>query len=89
MLLCCALIAGCGSGSRTDDTQASASASTADILVQHCSACHAPPSPKLHSKDEWPRVVARMERHRLDGRLPALSTQEQDEVVAYLQAHAK
>lgn len=90
LLLFCLLLAGCGSSSRTDDADVDATPNPpAAILVKHCSTCHAPPSPKLHSKEEWPNVVGRMEMHRLDARMPALSKSEQNDVISYLQAHAK
>jgi hypothetical protein len=90
LLLCCLLLAGCGSGSRTEDAEVdTTSTPPAAILVKHCSTCHAPPSPRLHTKEEWPNVVARMEMHRLDARMPALTKSEQDDVLSYLQAHAK
>lgn len=90
LLLCCALLAGCGSGSRSGDADADVPAEPVSaLLVRHCSVCHAPPSPRLHAKSEWPNVIARMDMHRVEARMPALSRDEHDEVLAYLQAHAK
>jgi mono/diheme cytochrome c family protein len=91
-LLACILLAGCsGSGSGTADHTSKSTATVQQhtgVLGQHCSACHAPPSPKLHSKSEWPSVVARMDMHRMDARMPALTDQERQDVLDYLESHA-
>jgi mono/diheme cytochrome c family protein len=86
----CILLAGCsgggsGTGGHTADT---AAVQHSGVLGQHCSACHAPPSPKLHSKSEWPSVVARMDMHRMEARMPALTDQQRKQVLAYLESHA-
>jgi len=58
-------------------------------MVQHCSACHAPPSAKLHSSEEWTAVINRMDLHRLEARMPSLTDSDRAAVLAYLQSHAK
>ncbi len=89
-LVCCALLAGC-SGSGTSEQPAH----VADVQIHHgvlgkyCSECHAPPAPRLHSKAEWPSVVSRMDMHRMEARLPALTKSEHEQVLAYLQSHAE
>lgn len=65
-------------------------------FVQACSQCHVAPDPQRHSRDEWPQVVARMERNmewmnrvvgsKTDPREPQYRS---DEIVAYLQRYAK
>jgi Dihaem cytochrome c len=90
-LLGCILIAGCGGGGSGTTGQASNTAvvqSRNSVLGKYCSACHAPPSPDLHSKSEWPGVVDRMNMHRVEARMSALTDHERQEVLAYLQSHA-
>ena len=60
----------------------------AQVLVEYCSGCHAPPGPASRTAGEWPGVVHRMqEQRRMRGFSPM--TKEQIEVlVAYLQRHA-
>ena len=90
-LLYCILLAGCsggGSGSAGHAPDTAAVQPPAGVLGQHCSQCHAAPSPDLHSKSEWPSVVARMEMHRVEARMPALTDHERQDVLAYLQSHA-
>ena len=88
--VCCALLAGC-SGCGTSEQPAH----VADVQGHHgvlgkcCSVCHAPPSPRLHSKAEWPSVISRMDLHRVEARLPALTDSERQQVLAYLQSHAE
>ena len=90
-LLYCLLLAGCGSNGGTADHHAADAASVQSrngVLGKYCSSCHAPPSPKLHSKSEWPGVVARMNLHRVEARMTALTDPERQQVLAYLQSHA-
>jgi len=54
-----------------------------------CAQCHAPPSPRLHKRDEWPLVVRRMQHHRLDARMPPVPDDARKSVVAWLQKHAR
>ena len=87
-LIYCALLAGC-SGSGTPEKSAHvATVQQHGVLGQYCSECHAPPSPRLHSKSEWPSVLSRMDLHRVEARLPALTPSQRKAVLAYLQSHA-
>ena len=54
-----------------------------------CAQCHALPDPQQHSDDEWPGVVARMQRNmRAMGKtLPDASTF--DQILGFLQRHAR
>ncbi len=56
-------------------------------LQAYCSQCHAPPSPKLHSSDEWPAVVRRMEHHRMDARMAPIPDAGRKALLAWLQSH--
>lgn len=64
--------------------------------TQACAQCHIAPDPKRHRSAEWPRVVARMEQHmtwmnRVVGSRanPAEPQYRSEEIVAYLQRHAR
>lgn len=89
-LICCALLAGC-SGSGTPEKAASVADAPSHhgVLGKYCSECHVPPAPTMHSRDEWPSVVSRMDMHRMEARLPALTADEHKAVLAYLQSHAE
>jgi cytochrome c5 len=54
-----------------------------------CSQCHAPPNPKTHTANEWPRVVLRMKSHiiRIGKKMPDQDTLFQ--IIDFLQKHAK
>jgi hypothetical protein len=62
------------------DAKASASA----VASEYCAACHALPQPTLHSADEWPLVLRRMEGYmQAQGRrLP--SREDERKILAYL-----
>lgn len=57
-------------------------------FAQQCSACHSPPRPAVHTAAEWVRVVRRMQSHRIQRGLGAMSKEEMQAVLAYLQTHA-
>jgi len=64
----------------------------AKLLLQYCTQCHELPSPGLHTADDWPVVVARMQQRILqlakkELRLNGLSTMDEKTLLAYLQEH--
>ena len=70
----------------------------ARLLRQYCAQCHNLPGPGLHTADEWPPVVERMDRRMgmmgrhgmmTMGRVEAPSRQENVVILDYLQAHAQ
>jgi len=63
-------------------------ASPQPVLARYCSHCHAPPSPRLHRAGDWARIVARMDRHRLDAGLRPLAPSARREILHYLRKHA-
>jgi hypothetical protein len=88
----CGLLAACGgggSGASSNSGPASVAEAPPPILLQHCSACHAPPSAKEHNSEEWPSVIERMNLHRLEARMPSLDGKDKQAVLAYLQSNAK
>ena len=56
---------------------------------QTCSLCHALPDPGLHTSDEWPDVVARMQKNMDIMGKPGINDQERDEIVGYLRMNAQ
>jgi hypothetical protein len=89
-LICCALLAGCSGSGTSNPTEHVADAQKHHgVLGKYCSECHAPPAPRLHAKAEWPSVVSRMDMHRMEARLPALTASQHQEVLTYLQSHAE
>jgi len=76
-----------------------ATSNGAKLLGQYCNQCHELPGPGMHSAEEWPRVVDRMNQrmHMMSGRsmmrmmpdIKAPSDSELKTLVAYLQKHAQ
>lgn len=56
-----------------------------DAFSQVCSQCHALPDPRMHSREDWPTVYARMERNMERMKVgPPTRTQTSD-ILLYLQ----
>jgi len=58
-------------------------------FARQCSSCHRPPMPDVHMAKEWEGVVVRMQQHKEQRGLVAMSYAEQQQVLSYLQTHAK
>jgi len=58
-------------------------------FTRQCSSCHRPPMPDVHLARDWQAVVARMQQHKEQRGLVAMSDIEQQQVLTYLQTHAK
>jgi len=58
-------------------------------FTRQCSSCHRPPMPDVHTAREWEGVVVRMQQHKEQRGLLVMSDVEQQQVLTYLQAHAK
>lgn len=89
-LLCLTLVA-CDNNTPNSSAHMTLMKSTANAgpLYPYCAQCHAPPSPRLHKADVWTAVVLRMERHRLDARMPAIPDAVREKLLAWLQQHAQ
>ena len=65
----------------------------AKVLMKNCTQCHGLPAPGLHTSQEWPAVVKRMERHMewskkwMQINIP--SDNELTELLNYLQENAQ
>jgi len=58
------------------------------VYRQNCSGCHVPPLPDAHPAVEWPGVLARMQQHRMESRMLAITAQDLRTIRDYLVAHA-
>ncbi len=58
-------------------------------FTRQCSSCHRPPMPDVHIAKDWQAVVARMQQHKEQRGLVVMSDAEQQQILSYLQAHAK
>jgi len=61
----------------------------AQLYKHYCSQCHALPSPRAHTAQEWPSVVARMKQTMTtQGKMPP-DNEQLEEILGYLQRYAK
>jgi len=59
------------------------------LFKETCSQCHTLPDPKLHTANEWPTVVERMQKNMQTMRRKVFTDQEKEELIAYLRDHAR
>jgi cytochrome c5 len=59
-----------------------------DSFSQICSRCHALPDPKVHSREDWPTVFARMERNMERMKVPPPTREQTSDILLYLQTVA-
>lgn len=59
------------------------------LFLRVCSSCHAAPDPRLHTPDQWPRVVSRMKRYMSSSGVPLPDAKTIHEIESYLEEHAK
>jgi cytochrome c5 len=59
-----------------------------EAFLSSCSRCHATPDPGLHSKEEWPVVLARVERNMKRMNVATPTGLESEDILAYLQSVA-
>jgi len=59
------------------------------VLAAQCSVCHAAPHPSRHSAFEWRQVVRRMQMHRVQRGLGAISARDEKTLLDYLTRHAR
>jgi len=61
----------------------------AQVAKQFCSDCHAPPSPLVHTAEEWPNVIYRMQERRRMKAFELIAEPEHTILLEYLQKFAK
>ena len=59
------------------------------LFAANCARCHALPNPTAHTAAEWPAVVAKMQTFMKAMGKPEITTEENREIVRYLEKHAK
>lgn len=60
-----------------------------EAFSQVCSRCHALPDPRVHSREDWPTVFARMERNMERMKVPPPTRDQTTDILLYLQSVAK
>ena len=56
-----------------------------EAFSQVCSRCHALPDPRVHSREDWPTVYARMERNMERMKVPPPTREQTTDILLYLQ----
>jgi len=59
-----------------------------EAFSQVCSKCHALPDPRVHSREDWPTVFARMERNMERMKVPPPTREQTTDILLYLQSTA-
>jgi cytochrome c553 len=79
-----------GASPRQGNAQADLDLSSpgAHAFAANCGACHALPNPQTHTADQWPAVVARMERYMRDSHRPYPDDAQTREIDHFLEQHA-
>lgn len=92
LLAASALLGGCsGGGERGSVAPALPDPQSrgAELVVEYCSECHAPPQPSAHTAATWPAVAERMQHRRATKGFPPVPGPELGEIIDYLQRHAR
>jgi hypothetical protein len=56
-----------------------------EAFSQLCSRCHALPDPRVHSREDWATVFARMERNMERMKVPPPTREQATDILLYLQ----
>ena len=59
-----------------------------EAFSQVCSRCHALPDPRVHSREDWATVYARMERNMERMKVPPPTREQTTDILLYLQTVA-
>ncbi len=77
---------GCASGpTPIPDAESKA----AQLYANKCGGCHAVPHPKRNTKTEWHHLLSLMEQRIKERGMTALSDNERETLLAYLQRNAR
>ena len=86
-----ALLAGCdtsfGGGGKVELPEPESRGAL--VMKESCSSCHAAPSPGVHTAEEWPNVIYRMQEHRRMTGYTLIAPTELEPLLDYLQRHSK
>lgn len=89
VLVICLLVVSCSPVDSNSKLSIPGSQSTeAKLFKKSCSGCHGTPKPQVHSSEEWPNVVNRMQQHRIKKALTPLKDSEILQIIQYLQTHS-
>lgn len=86
-----ALLAGCDlpQGNATKVVLPEPESAGAKVMKDNCASCHAAPSPAVHTAEEWPNVIYRMQEHRRMNGYALIIPEQQELLLDYLKRHAK
>lgn len=59
------------------------------VLKENCSSCHGAPSPSVHTAEEWPNTLYRMQEHRRMTGYSLIVPEELEQLLDYLKRYAK
>ncbi len=59
------------------------------VMKGNCSSCHAAPGPAVHTAEEWPSVIYRMQEHRRMNGYAVIGPEELELLLDYLKRHSK
>ncbi len=59
------------------------------MMKEFCASCHAPPSPTVHTAEEWPNVIYRMQERRRMEAYELMNDDERGTLLEYLKRQAK
>lgn len=61
----------------------------AKVMKANCSSCHAAPSPAVHTAEEWPNTLYRMQEHRRMNGYALITPEQLEPLLDYLKRHSK
>lgn len=61
----------------------------AQTVKKYCSGCHAPPSPLVHTAEEWPNVIYRMQERRRMKAYELIGESDRVILLGYLEKYSK
>ncbi len=90
LILLASLIGAAATGCATGPTSIpDASSAGARLYVSKCGACHSLPHPKRNSYREWQHLLELMQQRMAEQKMPALTGEEKEVLLGYLQRHAR
>ena len=85
-----AMLAGCSTAGRPGGTSLpDMDSAAAQTFVNRCSTCHAIPHPGRHTYQGWLHLVPIMEQRMAERGMAALTAEDREVILAYLQENAR